>query len=169
MKLTKNIKALCSKYKRFNRYHRFSLFLKYVKIRSVNTCWEWKGGVINHYGGFHWPEKDINLAHIAAYEFFIGSRHGLKVCHSCDNTLCVNPNHLWLGTSKQNTHDMIIKGRSPCRRGERNPNAKLTLEKVAKIKKLYSTGRYTQSALGIRFNVPQPSISAIILDKQWVN
>lgn len=81
-------------------------------IISKNGCWEWiarknKGG----YGTFQLNKKPI-LAHRFSYLIFKGEFfNGLLVCHKCDNPKCVNPEHLWLGTQKENMLDCYKKGR----------------------------------------------------------
>ena len=76
------------------------------------------------------------MAHRASYEAFVGQiPKGMYVCHACDNVACVNPNHLFLGTQKQNLQDMKTKGRST--RGEKNAMSKLTENDVRTIKKFF--------------------------------
>lgn len=79
-----------------------------------NGCWEWLGGKNNiGYGMFRQGDK-MRTAHRVGYELFNNTTipKNMCVCHTCDNPKCVNPKHLWLGTMKQNTTDMIKKGRS---------------------------------------------------------
>jgi hypothetical protein len=89
---------------------RFSQF--FVK---TNGCWEWIGGLFsNGYGRFTDAKNGSShvLAHRRSFQLFrelIPS--GLFVCHSCDNKRCVRPDHLWLGTAKDNSQDMHSKGR----------------------------------------------------------
>jgi hypothetical protein len=75
-------------------------------------CWIWRGKTFDRgYGKFSLRQKTMK-AHRVAYLLFIGEiEDGKHICHKCDNPLCVNPDHLWIGTSKENTHDMIRKGR----------------------------------------------------------
>lgn len=94
------------------------------------------------------------------------------ICHTCDNRLCQNPAHWFLGTNAENLADMRKKGRgtSPPRndhRGERGPGAKLTARDVERIRALYATGNITQSELGSLFGIEQTNVSAIIRRKSW--
>jgi hypothetical protein len=111
---------------RAKRYRVYVRLMKHVKILDLNVCWEYTGSVNNHgYGKLSWAEKGLYYAHQVSYVLFRGNipkRHGKKklcVLHSCDNPKCCNPTHLWLGTHKDNTQDMMAKGRDNIR-GRKN-------------------------------------------------
>ena len=83
---------------------------------SGDGCWEWPR-YRNPKSGYGQLSHRINgatrqfTAHRASYEAFVGEiSDGLCVCHKCDNGPCFNPAHLFLGTHKENMHDMIRKG-----------------------------------------------------------
>jgi hypothetical protein len=173
-KLNNDEDAAKHTYLRYEKFLRFKSFLRRVKIGKEDECWEWKGALRDDsgYGTFWWPERHIGRAHVAAYVFFLGSipkKHGKKfcVCHSCDNPLCVNPSHLWLGTHTQNMRDMIKKGRKADTHGELNPNALLDSDKVAEIHKLWITGKYYQRQIAKKFGITQVMVSHIVSGKAW--
>lgn len=90
-------------------------FWRYVnKVSEPDVCWEWVGAchqVGLEYGHF-WDGKKLVGAHRFSYLLHHGPiAKGLLVMHKCDNPKCVNPNHLQLGTPKDNMQDMIAKGR----------------------------------------------------------
>ncbi len=86
---------------------------KFVKT-DPDKCWIWLAGKRgnNSYGGFK-PYTKYNpvLAHRFSYQLYVGDiPSNLKVLHKCDNPLCVNPNHLFLGTQLDNIKDRDKKG-----------------------------------------------------------
>jgi hypothetical protein len=103
-------------------------------------CWEWTGAkVTSGYGHLRVPNekgpRKTMLAHRAYYEAFVGEiPNGLLLRHTCDNRLCVNPNHLAPGTHLENMADYRARGVSGPKRASRNGNSKLTEADVAEIR-----------------------------------
>lgn len=98
----------------FNNIPLIERFLLQIKIGEKN-CWIWQGSKYpTGYGRIQIKDK-VMYCHRLSFEIFnhlFGELPKDKcVCHSCDNPSCVNPEHLWLGTAKENTQDMIKKGR----------------------------------------------------------
>lgn len=79
---------------------------------SESGCWIWEKGCNSQGYGALYVNKKMNLAHRISYEIFIGLiPDGLLVCHKCDIKVCVNPNHLFIGTQKDNMQDHVKKGK----------------------------------------------------------
>ena len=86
--------------------------LEKVIINEDTDCWEFQGGKNNIGYGMIRDEKKMRTTHRVSYEEHVGKiPPRMCVCHTCDNPICCNPNHLWLGTLKQNSQDMYKKGR----------------------------------------------------------
>lgn len=88
-------------------------FSNKYEINETTDCWEWQAATNNiGYGMFRWETGIMRTAHRVSYELFKGLiPKGMIVCHTCDNPKCVNPDHLWIGTNKDNYDDMVRKGR----------------------------------------------------------
>lgn len=88
------------------------LVLDNVSPEPMTGCWLWTGRVNKDGYGVTSLKGKHYMAHRLAWQELRGNiPQGLCVCHKCDTAECVNPDHLWLGTLKQNNHDMIRKGR----------------------------------------------------------
>lgn len=146
--------------------------------RGPDDCWEWKAGTSKGYGRLR-LEIDGEWKFVQAHRFGWELHNGpiedntIFVCHKCDNRLCQNPAHLFLGTCEENLADMRAKGRGsdPPRNdhhGESGPGAKLTEKQVRKIRRLYEKG-WRQRDLAERFGVEQTNISAIVRRKSWTH
>lgn len=133
-----------------------------------NGCILWNGAKRIGYGCITICNKGkykLHSAHRISYELFIGKITKNKiVCHKCDNKLCVNPNHLFIGTHKQNTQDMINKKRHSY--GEKQGSSKLKTKEVIKIKKMLKKGIY-QRIIAEKFNVCKSTIYTIKNNINW--
>jgi hypothetical protein len=109
-------------------------------VTKTETCWLWKRCRVGkgQYGVFRSHGKDTK-AHRYSYEITFGPiPEGLSVLHRCDNPPCVNPSHLFLGTTLDNMQDCASKGRRP--KGEGTWNSKLTEKDVINMRILYKGG-----------------------------
>ena len=108
------------------------------------------------------------LCHRASYEIYKGPiPHGLFVMHVCDNPPCFNPNHLVVGTHKDNMKDMAAKGRKAVLKGEASGNAKLTEDEVKEIRSLhkptYSGGRGSNTAtLAAKYGISKQYVLQLV-------
>ena len=103
-----------------------------------------------------------------AYELWKGPiPDGLHVLHSCDNSLCVNPDHLRVGTNDENVRDRHERGRWADMKGSNNSNAKLTVEDVKDIKILRDFG-FVYRELAEMYGVTISCVYKICVDKSWV-
>lgn len=134
-------------------------------------CWLWIGCVNQEgYGQFTVRRKGLtptsDKAHRLSFRLHKGEiPNGLKVLHSCDTPMCVNPAHLRLGTDRDNKMDSIRKGRHA--HGETNGTTKLTARDVLTIRKLFADGPVNQTELGLRYGVHGSIINAVIHRRNW--
>lgn len=135
------------------------------KFTKSDGCWEWTAGKFwDGYGSFRVAERK-QKAHRVAYQLYVGEiPEGLCVCHHCDNRKCVNPAHLFLGTSNENMRDRDNKGRVAS--GEKSGRAKLTEEQVIEARARYKDGVHIVD-LAKEFGVAQSTMSYIVHHLRW--
>ena len=138
-----------------------------IERRGEDECWPWKSySHPNGYGSF-FDNGVRRPAHRWLWiELFGEPEDGLWVCHRCDNPICCNPNHLFLGTPKDNAIDCVNKLRRPM--GSKQWLAKLTDDQVLEIKrKLKTYGPRSNSRIAREYGVGHELISRIKLGKTW--
>lgn len=143
--------------------------LFWPKVIKSDTCWLWNAAKHKDgYGRFYFNNRN-QRAHRIAWILTNGDIElGLNVCHKCDTPLCVNPNHLFLGTHSDNTNDKVSKGRARggMLKGEKNPNAVVDNQTVFAIR---SRIRQGVSVKDIRkeFKVTNDIVYDIKNNKTW--
>jgi len=146
------------------------LFWTKVNKDTESGCWEWVKGITpKGYGQFH-INSHPRKAHRVSWEIHNGpipndSVYPFTKCvlHKCDNRKCVNPDHLFLGTIKDNAHDAVSKGRNI--HGEAQPTSKLTESDVRTIRMLHP--ETPLSKLAEMFPVCKRTISLLISRETW--
>ncbi len=153
----------------------FGKFLtKFIK-GNPEDCWEWFGTIDKRkdthceYGCLQFRINTLRIkfsAHVVSYAYFNNLRYlDFHVLHTCDNTICVNPNHLFKGNNTTNRADCVFKGRTAM--GITQGLHKLTEEEVLEIRRLYKTGNYTLIQLANEYNVHYSNIGYIVNNKTW--
>ena len=138
----------------------YRLHLK--KYEGTEGCWVFEGSTNSGYGSVMYEGK-VRIAHRASWMYFNGQiPDKMKICHTCDNTLCINPRHLFLGTQADNMKDMRKKGRSNYLKGEKHPSAILKEEQVPGIFEMYHGKKMSQQAISHIVGVAQGIVSKVL-------
>lgn len=148
-----------------------------VKVAGPDDCWDWQGARFPNGYGYLGQIREtgngpfvpsIRATHAA---LLVGRGElvppGACVCHTCDRPICVNPQHLWIGSRAENNEDKVRKGRSHDRRGPLNSRAKLTPDQVIELRALRQQG-WTQIALAEKFGVSQPHVSRLVRGENYI-
>jgi hypothetical protein len=131
------------------------------KSGGDDACWLWTGAKRETgYGQVRWKGRSARKAHRVAFEISYGfpPPSNLFVCHTCDNPLCVNPLHLFLGTHKENMEDMRAKGKGA---------KKLTSVQVTEIRRLFDSHEIERTALARQFGVSTQTVYLIGHRVRW--
>jgi hypothetical protein len=155
-----------------NQYTNTDLLTRFYgnwTVDPITGCWNWSG-VISRYGyGIIGSRRRTMRAHRISWLLFNGPiPDGLFICHKCDNKRCVNPDHLFLGTCKDNVVDHWNKGGHQNVFGEEHYNAKLTDIQVEDIKDLCLCFGMKQHNVARIYDVGDNQISRIVRGRERV-
>lgn len=135
-------------------------FWSKVRRGEPNECWLWTDHCNNNgYAMIAVNRKDRNASRVCWVLHNGEIPDKLHVLHRCDNPLCVNPNHLFLGTPRDNMVDCLTKGRIR--------SAIVSAEQVIEIRRLYAVGDITQADLAKQFGMSRRGISLITTRTTW--
>ncbi len=135
------------------------------KVDKSRECWEWTASKTRDgYGRFRFHEKTVG-AHRMAWALSKGEIPShVSVLHRCDNKICVNPSHLFLGTQADNIRDRCEKGRSAI--GENQGSAKLRESEVLEIRVWLDIG-YSLGSIARAYKICRTSVWNIKSGKLW--
>lgn len=156
-------------------------FMKCVDL-APNGCWIWnRGKTSSRYGLI--SKKGHMYAHRWSWDFFKGPNNGFcddgqLVCHDCpggDNPSCVNPNHLFLGTNRDNSKDASKKGSfkqhhknfGKVRKGNELPHSKLTEDQVREIRRLKKEEGLGITRIRRKFGLSHGTVQNVLNGKSW--
>lgn len=146
----------------------------WAKVNKTDGCWLWMAGKkLSGYGqlqmGTFRNPKQMS-SHRLSWSLANGPiPPGMSVCHKCDVPSCVRPDHLFLGTQKQNLADMVKKGRHArvAPKGEAHCHAKLTAANVLEARRLHKETGIGCNRLGRMFGVNFRTMNLVLARKTW--
>lgn len=137
--------------------------LFWSNVIKTENCWIYTKSLLSSGYGRVGQKR----AHRFSYELHCGAiPENMYVCHRCDNPPCVNPNHLFLGTPKDNVTDRVNKRRCNTPAGDRHWNRKLTESLIITIKEMINNGMHYRDVAD-KFNVSHATIHDIKQNKTW--
>ena len=152
----------------------------WAAVEKTESCWLYRGfcdptgyGIISDGTG---PHRNKRVHRLSWEQHYGPIPDGMLVCHHCDVRNCIRPDHLFVGTEKDNTDDMVSKGRAlfqtdPERlrqQGSKHGESKLTEEQVIEIRRLRAEGK-RQWEIAQQFGVTRGLIGHIVRRQAWAH
>lgn len=136
--------------------------LRVKKHENTKDCWEFDGYINKGYGIVRYYGKTI-MAHRASWIYHNGDiPSGMNVCHKCDNPICINPRHLFIGSQRENMLDMIEKNRSNYTRGKSHPSCILVENDIPRIFDMFHIQKMTKRAISKILEVSSTTIGKVL-------
>jgi len=140
-----------------------------IEIDEETGCWNWKMSTASHgYGNTKYVGTTLCCAHRLSYHVYKGEIGTYHVLHTCDNRKCCNPEHLYLGTDKENTRDRVLRGRirNGGNKGEEIGTSKVTEQQVREIKIRLKNGE-TPYQIAKNYPIGKDAIYHIKWGRRW--
>ena len=138
-----------------------------VDWEAETECWLWTGAKLPHGYGTVCLNRQRLYAHRYAWAFVNGPiPKGLNILHKCDVPACINPDHLYAGTQRENLIDCIRRGRANRVRGSAHGQSKLTEDQVLELRKERTKG-LSYAKLGKHFGISETQARSIVLGTWW--
>ena len=135
------------------------------KVDKTDSCWNWVAGKFaSGYEQFRLNGSSVRAHRLSLELEGVDIPSDMCVCHSCDNPSCVNPDHLFLATNKENSMDMVKKGRSMA--GERHASSKLSWKDVRAIRSAHKNGASRKDLVSF-YPVGAAQLGRIIRHERW--
>lgn len=133
----------------------------------MSGCWLWTGTSNTQGYGTFYANGRLHIAHRFSWELHNGPiPEGMLACHHCDTPPCVNPDHLFVGTHKDNAQDSLKKGRHSRANGDHWNRSSITWDDIPKIKELKEQG-LTYEEIGKQYGVGPTCIYDICKNRSW--
>ncbi len=141
------------------------------RASTADGCWTWTGTLSGGYGCIYTDGKQRRATWVSWLLHYGEPPEGMFLLHRCDNPPCVRPDHLFLGTQKDNNQDMWAKGRGKLvhYQGGQHGRATMTEEQVAALRERYRQGGITQRALARETGIPRGTIQHMLSGATWKN
>lgn len=137
-------------------------FWDHVSPEPNTGCWLWIGYYSEGYGQISGGGRVVS-AHVLSWEIHFGPvPAGLFVLHKCDVHLCVNPDHLFVGTQADNMADKARKGRAWHPVGELHPGVKLDDASIAALRSEYVPFKTSARVLAVKYGLSQSYVYEIL-------
>ena len=132
-------------------------------------CWEWTRALTKAgYGAMGLKRGVVETTHRISWRLANGTiPEGMNVLHKCHNRKCCRPEHLYIGTQKDNVRDMLEAGRAGGRKGETHHKAKMTSEQIAEIRQKRAEGQ-TGTSLAKEYGLAHSGIYRIVNNRGWI-